>query len=86
MSKPVLFFAKWCPDTYPFVDELKKLGIEYEEVEITETPVGYKQFLKLRDRHSAFDHAKQNGYIGVPALLLENDEIILDLAELGKLV
>jgi glutaredoxin-related protein len=36
----------------------------------------------LRDRHPAFDNAKANGYIGIPALLLEGDKVVLDLAEL----
>ncbi|SUT87623.1 Glutaredoxin-related protein [Actinobacillus ureae] len=39
-------------------------------------------FLGLRDRHPAFDNAKANGYIGIPALMLEDERVVLDLAEL----
>lgn len=34
MSKPILFYAETCPDTAPFVAELDRLGVDYDEVEI----------------------------------------------------
>ncbi|MCT8594106.1 hypothetical protein KZ327_05115, partial [Glaesserella parasuis] len=66
MQKPVLYFAHWCPDTAPFVAELQRLGIDYEEREMTTGGANLKAFLKLRDNHPAFDNAKANGYIGIP--------------------
>ncbi|MFA9489288.1 MULTISPECIES: hypothetical protein [unclassified Mannheimia] len=80
--KPILYFADWCPDTAPFVAKLDRLGIEYESCDITKSGANFKPFLRLRDRHSAFDHAKTNGYIGIPALLIEGEKVVLDLAEL----
>ena len=80
--KPILYFADWCPDTAPFVAELDRLGIEYEPCDITKSGANFKPFLRLRDRHSAFDNAKANGYIGIPALLIEGEKVVLDLAEL----
>ena len=82
MQKPVLYFAHWCPDTALFVAELQRLGIDYEEREMTTGGANLKAFLKLRDNHPAFDHAKANGYIGIPALVLEDERVVLDLAEL----
>ncbi|HGO5854950.1 TPA: hypothetical protein ACK3JH_001857 [Mannheimia haemolytica] len=82
MRKPILYFAHWCPDTAPFVAELDRLGIEYELCDITKSGANFKPFLRLRDNHSAFDHAKANGYIGIPALLIEGEKVVLDLAEL----
>ncbi|AUI67046.1 MULTISPECIES: hypothetical protein [Glaesserella] len=82
MTKPILYFAHWCPDTAPFVAELQRLGVDYEAVDITASGANFKPFLRLRDRHKAFDNAKVNGYIGIPALLLEDDRVVLDLAEL----
>lgn len=84
MTKPILYFADWCPDTAPFVAELQRLGVDYEPVEITQSGTNLKSFLKLRDSHNAFANAKTNGYIGIPALLLANEKVILDLAELEK--
>ena len=28
--KPILYYAADCPDTAPFVAELKRLGVDYE--------------------------------------------------------
>ncbi|MCT8669873.1 hypothetical protein KZ364_08540 [Glaesserella parasuis] len=83
MQKPVLYFAHWCPDTAPFVAELQRLGIDYEEREMTTGGANLKAFLKLRDNHPAFDHVKANGYIGTSALALEDERVVLDLAELA---
>ena len=84
MEKPTLFFANLCPDTAPFVAELERLNVDYEAVEIMSSMANFKRFLKLRDNHPAFEQAKQNGYIGIPALVL-GDEVYLNLNELEPL-
>ncbi|KAE9540199.1 hypothetical protein HT665_05730 [Ursidibacter maritimus] len=84
MTKPALFFAHLCPDTEPFVAELARLNVDYESVNILESMANYKRFLFLRDRHSAFDHAKQNSHIGIPALLLANERVVLDKDDLSS--
>ena len=50
--KPILYYAEQCPDTAPFVAELKRLGVEYEEVEVLSSIPNLKQFLRLRDNHA----------------------------------
>lgn len=80
--KPILYFAPWCPDTEPFVEELKALHVEYDALDMVGDRLNFKAFLKLRDNHPAFDDAKRNGYIGIPALVLENGDVILDKAQL----
>ncbi|MFZ7142713.1 hypothetical protein ACLSY0_06720 [Avibacterium avium] len=84
MTKPILYFAHWCPDTEPFVKELQRLGVEYHAIDITLSGANFKQFLKLRDHHSAFDNAKVNGNIGIPALLID-EQVILDVHQLQDL-
>lgn len=84
MTKPTLFFANLCPDTPPFMAELKRLNVEYEAVEIMSSMANFKRFLKLRDNHPAFEQAKQNGYIGIPALVLD-DHVYLNVNELEPL-
>lgn len=85
MTKPILFFAHLCPDTEPFVAELARLNVDYESVNILESMANYKRFLFLRDHHPAFDHAKQNRYIGIPALLLADERVVLDKDELSSM-
>lgn len=82
MTKPILYFAHWCPDTEPFVAELERLGVEFDECDITKGGSTLKPFLRLRDHHPAFDNAKANGYIGIPVLLLGDNQIVLDLDQL----
>ncbi|HHE3463159.1 hypothetical protein [Pasteurella multocida] len=82
MSNPVLFFANLCPDTAPFVAELARLEVDYESVEIMSSMANFKRFLTLRDQHPAFEQAKENGYIGIPALLWADEQVVLDINQL----
>lgn len=82
MSKPILFYAETCPDTAPFVAELDRLGVDYDEVEIMTSLPNLKQFIRLRDSNAEFDNSKANGYLGIPALLLPNGDVVLDLSKL----
>ena len=83
--KPVLYYAEACLDTAPFVAELKRLGVDYEGVEVLSSIPNLKQWLRLRDRHAAFDGAKAQGYAGFLALWLEDDRVILDLTLLAEI-
>ncbi len=84
MNNPVLFYAELCPDTAPFVAELKKRGIVYDPVNIFESMGNFKRFLQLRDTNAAFDKAKAQGYAGIPALVID-ERVILSLDELTTL-
>ena len=65
--------------------ELKRLGVDYESVEVLSSIPNLKQWLRLRDRHAAFDDAKAQGYAGFPALLLDDDRVILDESKLKEI-
>ena len=84
--KPIVYFAPWCPDTAPFFAELERLNIDVEKVDMVGNPTGLKAFLKLRDSHPAFDDVKKNGYIGIPALVLENGDVVLDKDQLVSIL
>ncbi|UXN34348.1 hypothetical protein N8E86_09850 [Avibacterium paragallinarum] len=83
MDKPVLFFAETCPDTAPFVARLQELGVQYEPVEIQSSLGDLKRFLALRDSLAEFEAVKARGSIGIPALLLNNDSLVLDVDKLA---
>ncbi|SUT85463.1 Glutaredoxin-related protein [Actinobacillus ureae] len=68
-----------------FSAELERLNIDVEKVDMVGNPTGLKAFLKLRDNHSAFDDVKKNGYIGIPALVLENGNVVLDKDQLAEI-
>lgn len=83
IDKPVLFFAETCPDTAPFVARLQELGVQYEPVEIQSSLGNLKRFLALRDSRAEFEAVKARGSIGIPALLLNNDSLVLDADKLA---
>ena len=60
-------------------------GVDYEAVEVLSSIPNLKQWLRLRDRHAAFDDAKAQGYAGFPALLLDDDRVILDESKLKEI-
>lgn len=84
--KPIVYFASWCPDTAPFFAEVERLNIDVEKVDMVGNATGLKAFLKLRDSHPAFDDVKKNGYIGIPALVLENGDVVLDKDQLVSIL
>ncbi|QDJ12829.1 hypothetical protein CEP45_02760 [Mergibacter septicus] len=84
MDKPVLFFAETCPDTAPFVARLQELGVKYEPVEIQSSLANLKRFLTLRDNYTEFDTVKARGSIGIPAFLVGNDTVVLDVEKLTE--
>lgn len=85
MDSSVLFFARSCPDTQPFIARLDELGVKYESVEIQSSLDNLKRFLTLRDSRIEFDTVKQKGAIGVPALLLTDGHLVLDIEMLNEI-
>ncbi|URL06338.1 hypothetical protein L4F92_09850 [Avibacterium sp. 21-595] len=86
MTKPVLFFAETCPDTAPFVARLQELGVQYEAVEIQSSLGNLKRFLALRDNRAEFEAVKAHGSIGIPALLLDNGDVVLEIDKLADVL
>ena len=57
-------------------------------MEVLSSIPNLKQWLRLRDRHAAFDDAKALrlcGGVGFPALLLDDDRVILDESKLKEI-
>lgn len=76
--KNVFYYSDVCPDTTEFLNELERLGISYESVNITESMKNLKEFLYLRDHRPEFDPIKVKGQVGVPVLSTK-DKLIFDL-------
>lgn len=77
-----IYGMKSCPDCIAVYKQIAgKAG--YEVVEIGEHVHLLKEFLRLRDTHPAFDEAKQLGYAGIPAFLLEDGRVTLSPQEAG---
>lgn len=82
MDKAILYFSDKCSDTVAFVEELATQGIPYEEVNITDNMTNLKRFLSLRDTRPEFEDTRNWGFVGIPALHLPNNSIILEIRDL----
>lgn len=57
-----------CPDCVDAHKVLDESGTPYEFVDITGSIPALKEFMFLRDSNPAFDGAKAEQYLGIPAL------------------
>ena len=75
-----------CPDCVNFKGYLDQNQLEYEFVDINASMANLKEFLKLRDHCPVFDSCRENGSVGIPAII-DGDTVTLDyegwLAEKG---
>lgn len=74
---PKVYGSMLCPDCVEAKDYFQKVGYKYEFINITESMANLKEFLKLRDTRTEFDEIKKLGYIGIPAILTDNGEVIV---------
>lgn len=65
---------------------LSQNNVAYTFVEITESMANLRAFLRYRDNHPAFAEVRQSGRVGIPCLVVGDDEKFIfgvpDLAEL----
>ncbi|WP_421778006.1 glutaredoxin [Fenollaria sporofastidiosus] len=62
---------------------MEESGVRFLYLDITENLANMKKFLAARDTMKEFDIVKDEGRIGIPSLILGNNErAILDIDEL----
>lgn len=72
MSKPIVYGTPICPDCQPIREYLDSKGFEYDYVDITAQIMNLKEFLALRDSRAEFDVMRENKYVGIPVLLMDD--------------
>ena len=65
-----------CPDCIVMKKALDEREVKYLYLDITENLANLKKFLKFRE-DPAFDFAKENGSIGIPAMVVNDGEKII---------
>ncbi len=61
---------------------LSSKEIEYVYLDITESMLSLKTFLKFRDSRPEFDEIRKVGRVGLPCIVVNNGEkVILDFTE-----
>lgn len=68
-----------CPDCVEAKKKLDEKNIPYDYVDITASIGNLKAFMKMRDEEPAFDEAKKAGAVGVPAFVLDDGDIRLEI-------
>ena len=74
---PKVYGSMLCPHCVEAKEYLEKVNDKYEFVNITESMKNLKEFLALRDNRKEFDDVKKFGYVGIPAILTDDNKIIL---------
>ena len=67
-----------CIDCIACKKSFDKSGLEYDFRDIGESLRELAVFLKIRDLNSIFNDLKGTGKIGIPALVTESHDVILD--------
>lgn len=76
-----VYVMSGCPDCTQ-IKELAKTDARFTLVDIGESPLNLKEFLRLRDFHPAFDRVKERGTIGIPCFVQEDGAIVFSLDRL----
>ncbi len=75
MDKLTIFTSSKCPECPPAIEKLENEGIDFRNVDITNSMAELKEFLKLRDENPYFDSIKKAGYVGVPTIMDVNGNL-----------
>ena len=73
-----IYGSPMCPDCRECKENFDANGIEYTMIDINESLRNLKEFLTLRDSLPVFDHCKEIGDIGLPALVKGDGTVFLD--------
>ena len=74
---PKVYGSMLCSDCVEAKEYFEKVNYKYEFVNITESMQNLKEFLSLRDDRKEFEEIKKLGYVGIPAILTDDNKIIL---------
>ncbi|MBR4471720.1 MAG: glutaredoxin [Erysipelotrichaceae bacterium] len=67
-----------CPYCLVLKENLDKNNAPYEFIDVLENLGNLGAFLEIRDREPVFDHLKEIGDIGLPALVDDNGKVWTD--------
>ena len=73
-----------CPDTLYALNKLSEAKADIEFKNLSASLPDLKSYLALRDCSPLYDTVRKNGGIGIPAFVLEDGTVTLDLADVLK--
>ena len=76
-----VYVMSGCPDCTQ-IKEIAKTDARFTLIDIGESPLNLKEFLRLRDTHPAFIRVKERGTIGIPCFVQDDGTIVFSLDRL----
>ena len=73
-----IYGSMLCKDCVQCREELDKAGVAYEYLDFADELKNLKEFLAIRDSDPQFDEVRQRGGIGIPCIVTEEGNILLD--------
>ena len=73
-----------CPDTLYALNKLSEAKADITFKNLSASLPDLNAYLALRDSSPLYDAVKKNGGIGIPAFVLEDGTVTLDLADVLK--
>ncbi len=70
-----LFMSEKCPDCVEAIEVLQKAGIDYEEINITDSMKNLKEFFNYRDNKEEFKSIVKNNKVGIP-MITDGEKIV----------
>lgn len=67
-----------CPDCVECRKDLDAAGVDYAFLDLAESLLNLKEFLKIRDAHNVFATIRSEGKIGIPCIVDEQGNVRLD--------
>lgn len=77
-----IYGSMLCPDCVQCREDMDRAGVAYEYLDFADSLKNLKEFLQIRDESALFDELKRDGRIGIPCIVREDGEILLDWEEL----
>ncbi len=80
-----IYVMNTCPDCA----EVKRIAAgdeRFQIIDIGEHVRNLKEFMKLRDTHPKFKHARERGLVGIPAFVKEDGTVTFKAEEVGLVI
>ena len=76
----IVYGSKQCPDTMACLSALSTAGTPHEFRDIADLSA-LKEFLKYRDTLPLFDRVKDNGGVGIPFIVQDDEKCTFEWTE-----
>ena len=87
MKKITVFGSKHWPGCQPVKEFLSKNNVEFVYLDITDSMLNLKKFLKFRDARSEFEEIRQSNRVGLPCVMInKGEEFLFEQNEIEALI